>query len=127
MLSGPRRVLVIEDDPDISTLLRTILEGGGYAVTARESALGACGLVRTLRPNVILLDLALPYRSGASLLAELKADSDTAAIPVIVVSAFAERLTTERRALAAAVIPKPFSPRELLDAIRAVRRPRGAA
>ena len=127
MPSGPRRVLVIEDDPDISTLLRTILEGGGYAVTARESALGAWGLVRTLRPDVILLDLALPYRSGASLLAELKADSDTAPIPVIVVSAFVERLTAERRALAATVIPKPFSPRELLDAVRAVRRLRGAA
>ena len=120
-------VLIIDDDPAIVRLLQAILEPAGYAVTAADSALGAAALVRRLRPHVILLDLGLPYRSGAALLAELKADPATADVPILVVSGLAETLPAQRRALAAEVIDKPFSPRELLDAVRAARRPRGAA
>ena len=124
---GQWRVLIIDDDPAIVRLLQEILEPAGYAVTAADSALGAAALVRRLRPHVILLDLGLPYRSGAALLAELKADRGTADVPILVVSGLAETLPAHRRALAADVISKPFSPRELLDAVRAARRPRGAA
>lgn len=118
MTNCPRRVLVIEDDPESSGLLTAALESDGYAVTAQESAFGARDLVHRLRPDVILLELALPYRSGASLLAELKADPDAASIPVIVISSFTDCLTVERRAMAADVIPKPFDPRALLAAVR---------
>ena len=118
MTNCPRHVLVIEDDPGISRLLTAVLESDGYAVTAQETAFGARDLVHRLHPDVILLDLALPYRSGASLLAELKADPNTGSTPVIVVSAFTDCLTAERRAMAADVIPKPFSPRALLAAVR---------
>ena len=119
---APPRVLVIEDDPRLTILLTMVLSGGGYAVAPLDSALGAVALARGLRPAAIVLDLGLPYRSGASLLAELKADPDTAHIPVIVVSALAETLPEDRRALAAAVLPKPFSPRELLDVLGALTR-----
>ncbi len=119
-----RRVLVIEDDPVIQRLLERILKPEGYAVTTTDSALGAMDLVRRLRPRVILLDLGLPYRSGATLLAELKADSITADVPVVVVSAMDEVLTDERRGQAAAVLAKPFSPRALLETVRAVQRVR---
>ena len=114
-----RRVLVIEDDPGVQRMLGTILGLEGYAVTATDSALGAASLARRLRPDVILLDLGLPYRSGASLLAELKADPGTAPVPVLVVSGMAEILSDQRRALAADVIAKPFSPGDLLGAVGA--------
>ncbi len=117
MASCPGSILVIEDDPDHQRLLAEILELAGYAVTVADSALGAAALARRHQPDLILLDLGLPYRSGASLLAELKADPRTAAIPVLVVSAAAESLSDERRALAAAVVSKPFSPRALLEAM----------
>ena len=117
MASCPGSILVIEDDPDHQRLLADVLELAGYAVTVADSALGAAALARRLQPDLILLDLGLPYRSGASLLAELKADPRTAAIPVLVVSAAAESLSDERRALAAAVVSKPFSPRALLEAM----------
>ncbi len=113
------RVLVIEDDPRLMILLTMVLSGGGYAVAPLDSGLGAVALARALRPAAIVLDLGLPYRSGASLLAELKADPDIARIPVVVVSALVETLPEDRRALAAAVLPKPFSPRELLDVLGA--------
>jgi DNA-binding response OmpR family regulator len=80
-----RRVLVIEDDPHIKDLLTDVLTGDGFSVTAADSVLGAATLIRRLRPCAIVLDLGLPYRSGASLLTDLKGDAETAHIPVIVV------------------------------------------
>ncbi len=112
-----RRVLVIEDDPHITDLLSDVLAGDGYTVTSADSVLGASTLIRRFRPCAIVLDLGLPYRSGASLLSDLKADPETAQIPVIVVSALPETLTAERRALAARVLAKPISIRDLLRAV----------
>jgi two-component system, OmpR family, response regulator len=114
----PHCVLVIQDDPACRDALTLLLDGAGYAVTAVDSALGAVTLVRRLRPCVVLLDLALPYRSGASLLAELKASGHTVNIPILIISALPEALTAERRAMAAGVISKPVEPRALLDAVR---------
>ena len=113
-----KHVLVIEDEPGIRELLTDALQSDGYAVTATESALGATTLVRRLLPRVILLDLGLPYRSGGTLLQDLKSDPETAPIPVLIVSALTETLTPDRRAMASGVIAKPFSPDALLDAVR---------
>ena len=122
-MADPRlRALVIEDDPDVQQLETELLSGEGYAVTATDSALGAAGLARRLNPDAIVLGLGLPYRSGASLLAELKADRATAHIPVVIVSGMADSLPDQRRELAAAVLPNPFDSLELLGAVRAACR-----
>jgi DNA-binding response OmpR family regulator len=121
------RVLIIEDDPDFRALLTHVLEQEGYDIAAADSVLGAAALARRLRPAAILLDLGLPYRSGAALLAELKADPRTAGIPVLVVSGMPEVLPAERRALVAGVIAKPFDTRALLDAVRAAAGPTGGS
>jgi DNA-binding response OmpR family regulator len=113
-----RRVLIVEDEPGLAEFLTDLLGDEGYAVTATDSAIGARALVRSAEPHAILLDLGLPYRSGASLLAELKADPRTAHIPVLVVSGMPEVLAGGRRGLAAAVLPKPFGAQALLDALR---------
>ena len=125
MTAGPasaRRVLVVEDDPDLSEFLALRLRAEGYAVEAVDSIFGVADLIRRSRPDVILLDLALPYRSGASLLEALKADPATAGIPVVVVSAMAEMLGPRRRALAHAVIAKPFKTTAVLEAVAGARR-----
>ena len=119
---APPRVLVIEDDPRLLTLLTAVLESGGYAVTPSDPGLGAMERARTLRPEAIVLGLGPPYQSDVPLLAELKADPETAPIPVVIVSGHPEVLMAERRALAAAILSKPFSPRALLDAVRVARQ-----
>ncbi len=112
-------MLVVEDDPGTSALLIDVLEDEGYTVEVLDTALGVSSEIERLRPAAILLDLALPYRSEAALLADLKADPATAAIPVIVVSAYLESLPPERAALASARIAKPFEVQDLLAALQA--------
>jgi CheY-like chemotaxis protein len=112
------RVLLIEDDAATSDLLADLLEFEGFAPTALGSALGAADRARRLRPDAILLDLLLPYRSGASVLAALKADPATAGIPVIVCSAVPDSLSPARAAQAAAVLEKPLDLERLLAAVR---------
>jgi DNA-binding response OmpR family regulator len=120
-------VVVVEDDPLMADLLCDLLADEGYTVTALPSAFGAREAVQRRRPGAVVLDLGLPYRSGAALLADLKADPATASIPVVVVSALAEALPPDRSALAAAVIGKPFLLRALLDALCAAGALRRAA
>jgi DNA-binding response OmpR family regulator len=114
-----RRVLVIEDDAGTAALWTDVLTAQGYAVTAQGSALGVAAQLRAQRPDALLLDLGLPYRSGASLLSELKADPATAGIPVVVLSAAPETLPPEYRSLAAAVLEKPVALATLSAVVRA--------
>ena len=113
-----QRIFVVEDDPALSSLLTEILARAGYEVTGVDSAFGLAALVRDLQPAAILLDLGLPFRPGVDLLSELKADARTAQVPVIVLSGLTEILSEERRALAAAVLAKPFDMERLLDVLQ---------
>jgi CheY-like chemotaxis protein len=113
-----RSALMIEDDPAFADLPAHLLEGDGFAVTVIDSILGVPALARRLRPSVILLDLGLPYQSGAAALAKLKVDRRTARVPVVV-SAFPGVWSAERRAMAAAVLSKPLDPLALLEIVRA--------
>ena len=113
------RILVVEDDPGSAALLVDVLGEEGYAVSVLPSALGVRGEIARLRPVAIVLDLGLPYCSGATLLADLKADPLTAPIPVVVVSALLEALPPGRAALASARLAKPFAVQDLLAALQA--------
>lgn len=120
-MAGPtqlQRVLIVDDDPACRVLMEAIFEAHGFGVTATDSVIGASALITQSRPDVIMLDLALPYRSGASWLAQLKANPATAGIPVIILSAMPDLLPRERRGLAQAVMQKPFRTSELLETVR---------
>jgi CheY-like chemotaxis protein len=119
------QVLIVEDDVCIQELLTDVLVSHGYHVTTTSSGLGAAALVRRLRPDVVLLDLGLPYRSGINFLQEIKFDPQTSDVPVVILSAMTEMLPPERRAAAAAVLTKPVSIHRLLRAVReAIATPR---
>jgi two-component system phosphate regulon response regulator PhoB len=120
VLSDRPRILIVDDDPACRALLDAIFDVHGFQVTKTDSVLGASELIAQIRPSVILLDLALPYRSGASWLAQLKANPETAHIPVVILSAVSDTLPRERRELAHAVIRKPFRTRTLVETIQAV-------
>jgi DNA-binding response OmpR family regulator len=112
------RILVVEDDPKSPGLLSASLGALGFDVITTDSALSAGQIVERYQPSAILLDLVLPFRSGAALLVALKANAHTADIPVFIVSELTEVLTDDRRSLAAAVIRKPFRPLALAELVR---------
>ena len=120
MLHLRERILVVDDDPDCRALLDAIFSMYGFEVLTTDTVLGASTLIASFRPHVILLDLALPYRSGASWLAQLKSNPNTVGIPVVILSAVPDLLPAERRRQAAAITQKPFRPRALVDTVRAV-------
>ncbi|MGE0039988.1 MAG: response regulator [Vicinamibacterales bacterium] len=81
-----RRILLVEDDHFLRKAAQTSLTRRGYHVVTASDGEEALRLVRTERPELILLDLIMPRIQGFEVLRTLKADADTAAIPVIVLS-----------------------------------------
>ncbi len=79
-------VLVVDDDPDFSQILATLLGEAGYRATTINDGQQVAALAREMRPAAITLDINLPRADGWSILNQLKANPDTAAIPVVVVS-----------------------------------------
>ena len=86
--SDQKTVLVIEDDPWTRTITTALLAGEGFAVVEAKNGEEGLSLARQHAPDAVLLDLALPTKSGLEVLRELKGDVATDAIPVIVVSAY---------------------------------------
>ena len=111
----PKTVLVIEDDGPIAEMLVLLLGDAGYTVSVASTESEALEQARTLEPDLITLDLALPGVRGPNLLRALRADGNDA--PVVVISANPDELAPTDRALAAAVIRKPFDVDEMLASV----------
>ena len=94
--SGPKTVLVVEDNELNMKLFNDLLETQGYRVLQVDNGTDAVGMVRDHRPDLILMDIQLPGQSGLEVTKELKDDADLASIPVIAVTAFAMRTDEER-------------------------------
>jgi DNA-binding response OmpR family regulator len=121
--------LVVDDDVDTRTWIGAVLRQAGWQVVYAADGERALMLAREHVPEVILLDLALPRKSGLDVLRELRSDcwADQPST-VVVVSAFGLLMRLPDLRLADAVVQKPFAPRELLDQIQAARmRRRGTS
>jgi DNA-binding response OmpR family regulator len=87
MLSLSHRVLVIDDDGNMRTLLRLLFEHRGYQVLLAPDGEIGLALAEGGRPDIILLDVAMPYRNGLEVYLDLQNNPLTADIPVIICSA----------------------------------------
>ncbi|MDB5622192.1 MAG: phoB [Devosia sp.] len=120
----PATILVVEDEEDISILLRYNLEAEGFGVQTAETGHEALEHIQHQLPDLILLDWMLPEVSGIELCRRLRAREETAQIPIIMLTARGEE--EERiRGLATGAddyIVKPFSLPELIARIRALLR-----
>lgn len=118
------KILIVEDEEDVIELVRYNLQKDGYltesAVTGREAVKKAKSGV----PDLVLLDLMLPELDGLEVCRTLKADPETAAIPVIMLTAKGTEadIVTGLEMGADDYITKPFSPRVLLARVKAVIR-----
>ena len=116
-----RKALLIDDDPDIRTIGRlSLAHVGGLEVTLAASGLEGIDLARSVRPDVILLDVMMPELDGPSTLQRLRADPVLASIPIIFMTAKVQPHEVARYEAmgAAGVIAKPFNPMTLAEDIR---------
>jgi DNA-binding response OmpR family regulator len=117
-------IFVVEDDPDISRLLRHHLESAGYSVRTFPGASNVMTAALKENPSLFLLDIMLPGRDGLDLCRDIRTTRTLAGVPVMFLTAKAGEVD---RVLGLELgaddyITKPFSPRELVARIRAVLR-----
>jgi DNA-binding response OmpR family regulator len=119
-----KHVVLIEDEPNIAEAISFILSREGVRVTHSASGAGALALLQTAHPDVLVLDLMLPDRSGLEILAELRAVPALAALPVLMLTARGQHRDREaaERAGASAFLAKPFANADLLAAVRGLAR-----
>jgi CheY-like chemotaxis protein len=120
--SGLKTVLVIEDDPWTRTITTALLAGEGFGVVEAKNGEEGLAQARTHSPDAILLDLALPTKSGLEVLRELKGEPLTQDIPVIVVSAYGALMSDDDAHHAAGVIQKPFDYDDLVGQVSRATR-----
>jgi len=82
-----KKILIIEDEPDLLKVTAVRLETSGYDTLVAETAEAALELLSKSKPDLILLDLLLPKMQGAELCKRLKAEPDTSHIPIIIFTA----------------------------------------
>lgn len=112
-------VMIVEDDDEIRELLAEMLADRGYLVSTARHGKDALELLRTKpQPNIVLLDLMMPVMDGWQMRAEMLADANLAAIPVIIVSGAADLQDGSELLKAARVLTKPVKWPVLLDSLR---------
>ncbi len=115
-----KRVLVIEDEPNIIEAISFILSRDGWTVHTHADGASANAKIRTTPPDLVILDVMLPGKSGFDILRDLRADDETASIPVLMLTARGQTRDREmaQRLGVTQFMTKPFSNAEVLESVR---------
>ncbi len=124
MPDAARKILIVEDEDDIRSLVRYNLEAEGFTVVDASDGERGLRLAATERPALIILDLMLPGLSGLEVCRLLRAQEDTAPVPILILTARAAELDKVLGLEMGAddYVTKPFSPRELVARVKAILR-----
>jgi DNA-binding NarL/FixJ family response regulator len=120
-VNAPKRLLVVDDDPNLVLLVKDYLEFRGYEVVAASNGLEALEVMRRLTPDLIICDVMMPEMDGYTFVQTLRSDRATDWIPVIFLSARGQTADRVRglNAGAEAYLVKPFEPEELVAQVEA--------
>lgn len=128
--SGPiGRILIVEDESNILEALSFILSRAGWDVRGHGKGEDALAEIARLSPDILVLDVMLPGRSGFDILADLRAKPETQALPVLMLTAKGQAKDREQAMSLGAngFLTKPFSNTELLQVIASMAAAPGAA
>lgn len=115
-------VMLIEDEPNIMEAIRFILSRDGWKVSCHSDGATAFAAIQRTTPDVVVLDVMLPNRSGFDVLKDLREDPALKDLPVLMLTAKGQAKDRERAALLGsnAFMTKPFSNAEVRDRLRAL-------
>jgi len=116
-MNKKEKILVLDDDPDIGTMIKMMLEYKGYSVTVSDRAEQANEILKTDEVDLIIMDMLLSGVNGTDLCSELKKDSSLAHTPVIMISAHPNAKEICLQAGADEFISKPFDMQDILSKI----------
>jgi DNA-binding response OmpR family regulator len=116
------RILVVDDEEEIRTLLENFLTGQGYGVILASDGNAALELAETENPQVIILDIKLPGLNGIEVCRRLKEKEKTKSIPVIVITGFGDNKIVALDAGADDFVNKPFDLAELSIRVKSALR-----
>jgi len=119
-----KKILVVDDDSDFREAMSNLLSSRGYEVLTAENGASGFATAKNAKPNLILLDVMMPGLDGYEVCRRLKADSDSASIPVLMLTALSarEEMVQAMEAGADDLLGKPFSGLELLMRVRCLLR-----
>lgn len=117
-----KTIMVVDDNRDIVTIVKTILESQGYNVVSAYSGQGLLSRLDGQRPDLIVLDIMMPQMDGLEVLRKLKGGPETASIPVILLTAkvLPEDILRGYERGADYYITKPFTPAQLINGVNLV-------
>ncbi len=115
-----RRILIADDEPDIVTSLEFLMRGGDYEVRVAINGEEALRLAESFRPDVVLLDVMMPQRSGFEVCQKIRANPALQEIKIIMLTAKGRNAERDRglNLGANAYVTKPFSTKELMNTVR---------
>jgi len=117
--ASKRTIMVVDDNPDLVTIVKTILEVKGFGLQIARNGKEVFNLLEKKKPDLILLDIMMPQMDGLKVLTRLKGDSNTRPIPVVLLTAKQpdEAILGGYDISADFYITKPFTNIQLLNAI----------
>jgi len=119
-----KKILIVDDDPDLVEAVRMILESKKYNVVAAYGGLEGLEKARTENPDLIVLDVMMPDKDGYVVCKELKADAQLSKIPILLLTAVVSKISTTRYTQQAGMeteaddyMDKPVEPAVLVNRI----------
>jgi two-component system alkaline phosphatase synthesis response regulator PhoP len=122
-----KKVLIVDDDPDLVEAVSTILESKGYAVSTAYGGVEGLKKAKTESPDLIVLDVMMPDKDGYAVCKELKADEKYRAIPILLLTAVVSNIPTTKYTHQMGMdteaddyVDKPVEPQELVRRVEAL-------
>ncbi|MEM6940526.1 MAG: response regulator [Pseudomonadota bacterium] len=117
-----KHVILVEDEVNIAEAIRFLLSNEGWRVETLANGASAAEVIRKAVPDLVVLDVMLPGRSGFEILQDLRSDPATAHLPILMLTARGQSRDREMAEQAGVnrFMTKPFSNAEMLEAVRAL-------
>ncbi|MBN2232773.1 MAG: response regulator [Deltaproteobacteria bacterium] len=124
-MSEKKKILVVDDEPDFASIVKTNLESEGFTVNVAFNGVEGLEKVKADRPDAIVLDVMMPEKDGYQVCAELKGDPQYADIPIVMLTAVASHVSSTRYSHRGGMsmeaddyLPKPASAAQIIASVK---------